>query len=420
MNKLAVLSLLLVLLIPVNTASAQSWPDWFSQVEQWTSEGLISQQEFNNAKEFLIEQGILPHDESNQRLDFVDCVDLDRVTMNVSPIEIASLQLITPMGRVWNTHVTPTDHQYWSLKGGINKDYSLNNAIRVDLRSPADGIVTDIERFKENDYRMVIQHSCSFFSYYIHLAELSEKILNQVSFSDSDQHQFQRANVPVKQGEVIGKVTGKFDFSVEDKKVTLTGFISPERYDGEPWKIHTVDPFDYFAEPIRTLLIEKTIRTEFPVGGKIDYDVQGRLVGNWFKLGTSYKPAQEDYWQNHLSIAYDHIDPSQIRISIGDFMGEPKQFGVIGNEPDPASVSVQSGLIKYELALYDYFIGNSNEYWDRITAEKNLTSKNLENKVQGVILIQMLEDSKIKVEVFSGKNSSQVLDFTEDAEIYDR
>ena len=51
---------LILSLFPITVASAQQdWPDWFSQVEQWVNDRLISQQEFNNAKEFLIEQGIL-------------------------------------------------------------------------------------------------------------------------------------------------------------------------------------------------------------------------------------------------------------------------------------------------------------------------------------------------------------------------
>ena len=345
------------------------------------------------------------------------CVEIDNITIT-SPIEVESLQLITPMGRMWDGHVTPTDHQYWSIVGGLNSDHSTNKSIRVDLHSPADGLVTSIERFKQNDYRMIIQHSCSFATLYIHVAELSDKILSSVSFSDSNQHQSDRADILVKQGEIIGKVTGpSFDFSVEDTKVTLVGFISPERYDGEPWKIHTTDPFDYFSSPIREQLVEKTPRTADPIGGKIDYDVHGRLVGNWFKIGGSYQPELNDYYKNHLSVAFDHFDPSQIRISLGDFNGEPKQFGVKGNAPLPQQVSVDSSIVKYELVNYDYFVGNS--HWDRITPDKNLSAKN-NNDVLGVVLFEMIDDSNLKVEIFPGKITSQVTGFTDNSEMYDR
>ena len=59
MKPVIIIAIAVVLLIPANIASAQSWPGWFSQVEQWASKDLISQQEFDNALEYLIEQGIL-------------------------------------------------------------------------------------------------------------------------------------------------------------------------------------------------------------------------------------------------------------------------------------------------------------------------------------------------------------------------
>jgi len=102
---------------------------------------------------------------------------------------------------------------------------------------------------------------------------------------------------------------------------------------------------------------------------------------------------------------------------LGDFNGQSKQFGVKGNDPDPALVSIQNGLIKYELVSYDYFIGS--KYWDRHTPEKNIISKNSQT-VEGVILMRVLENSTLKVEIFPDKNASQVEGFTEAAETYDR
>jgi len=92
--------------------------------------------------------------------------------------------------------------------------------------------------------------------------------------------------IPVKEGEVIGSVgVGKFDFSVVDEAVNLTGFANPKTYE-EVWKIHTVDTFDYYKEPLRSALLAKNVRVDKPYGGKIDYDIKGRLIGNWFKEGT--------------------------------------------------------------------------------------------------------------------------------------
>ena len=40
--------------------------------------------------------------------------------------------------------------------------------------------------------------------------------------------------------------------------------------------------------------------------------------------------------------------------------------------------------------------------------------------VQGVVLFQLIEDRKLKVEIFPGKEGSEVNGFTEDAKIYER
>ena len=103
------------------------------------------------------------------------------------------------------------------------------------------------------DYFLEIYHSCTILTVYIHLNGLAPEILDVTG-------EFQRNSrwnwtpdtppIPVKAGQLIGRVGGSFDFSVVDTEVTLDGFAIPSRYD--EGKIHTVDPFDYFEEPLRT------------------------------------------------------------------------------------------------------------------------------------------------------------------------
>ena len=70
-----------------------------------------------------------------------------------------------------------------------------------------------------------------------------------------------------RRGQVIGKAHYRYglDFSVHDIGVILSGFVVPSHYTS-PWKIHTVDPFDYFAEPLRSQLLVKNARTAEPRG----------------------------------------------------------------------------------------------------------------------------------------------------------
>ena len=218
--------------------------------------------------------------------------------------------------------------------------------------------------------------------------------------------------IPVKAGQVIGKVgVGSFDFSVHDAEVTLSGYVVPSRYDGEPWKVHTIDPFEPFVEPLRTQLMEHSLRTTEPRGGRIDYDIDGRLIGNWFLEGTvDYRGSGPlvfpNYWYGHFAIVYDYIDPTQIRIGVGGLGDDGGMvFGVRGNSPDPADVTPTSGLIKYEITSSRYSFPGSEIRGDN-------------GETRGTLLVQMLGDRRIELEVFLGQAPDQVQGFTSAARIY--
>ena len=116
-------------------------------------------------------------------------------------------------------------------------------------------------------------------------------------------------------------------------------------------------------------------------------------------------------------MAYDSIDPDHIIVSFGDFNDEERQFGVSSNAPDPAEVSVATGLVMYELTSYDYY--NGAEVWDRSTLIQGLKVQNYDS-VQGVVLFQLIEDRRLKVEIFPGQTAQTVTAFTENALFYVR
>ena len=266
------------------------------------------------------------------------------------------------------------------------------------------------------DFRVIIQHTCTISSIYIHIDFLSEKIAKYILGKE-----YVGVRIPVEAGEFIGYYATNVDYNVVDEEVTLQGFVVPEHYEGEPWKIHVPDTYEYFNEPARSEIIAKSLRTAEPISGKIDYDIDGRLVGNWFLEGTNgYSGIDlERYWIGHLAIAYDAYDPDRIVFSIGNYEGkDSKQFGVKGNSPDPASISVSDGLVTYELVSYDFFTPEGNS-WDRKSLVKGLTTKSNEI-VMGIVIVQMIDDRKIKFETFPGKQASEVSGFTDEAVIYER
>jgi hypothetical protein len=350
-----------------------------------------------------------------------DSGESESIMFDYPPFDLSKVVFIEPLGAMIGNHVTPIDHQYY-----MALDHMLQDAAQtiVDVYSPASGTVTQIQHMSSlpgdeaiqiDDYRIVIEHTSIISSVYIHLDTLSEKIAAVAPLPG----EYASVNVAVGAGETIGYYSGTIDYNVVDEDIVLTGFVNPASYQVEPWKIHTPDPFDYFHETIKSQLIEKCLRTAKPEGGKIDYDIDGRLIGSWFKENTNGYAGldQGNYWVGHLSVVYNSIDPEHIIVSLGSYNNQPRQFGVKSNSPDPADVSVETGQILYELADYDFYDGE--QIWDRESLVKGLKLRN-SDFVQGVVLFQLIEDRKLKVEIFPYTTADGVGTFTENAMIYVR
>lgn len=346
-----------------------------------------------------------------------------QLTSHIYPPD--DFDVIIPMGRMWDSHVTPTDHLYWSMS---------EERQRGMVMSPADGTIVRVARFHndqfpywdhsqtEPDIRVIIAHSCDLFSIFIHVGELAPGIASIVGdlAPGESWHPGPGELIEVESGDPIARFGGStIDYSLHDETVVLAGFQIPEHYEGEPWKVHTVDPFDYMTDELVADLLPKNERTVAPFGGQIDYDVTGTIAGNWFMDGTfdyGGNGSSHEYWNGHLAIAYDHIDPSQIRISIGrdigitndDCSGCGGVYAVNGNAPDPGSVTVSDGLVKYELT-------------GRQHASPDSTEKTISNGVViGTFLVQVLDDSSIKTEFVKGVPASGVTEFSAAAIVYRR
>ncbi|MDP7525201.1 MAG: hypothetical protein QF713_02550, partial [Dehalococcoidales bacterium] len=171
---------------------------------------------------------------------------------------------ILPMGKMnpQSGHVTPTDHLY------IHRDVPLGEDSNYVV-APADGFIVDIQRFGQDhpldrdnplsptvpDYRLTFMHSCTVFTIFIHLGEFAPAIAEKVG-QISLNGQWVDKPIEVKAGEPIAKFGAtSLDWSVHDADTTLAGFVLPEHYESEPWKIHTVDPFQLYSEPIKSELL---------------------------------------------------------------------------------------------------------------------------------------------------------------------
>ena len=85
-------------------------------------------------------------------------------------------------------------------------------------------------------------------------------------------------------------------------------------------------------------------------------------------------------------------------------------FGSVncGNSPDPAEISPESGVVKYGLVAREH------------TGEYRVATKNVESRVLGTFLAQMVDRRTIKLEVVAGSHPAQVDGFSQAAKIYHR
>ncbi|MBI2668365.1 hypothetical protein HYX14_00845 [Candidatus Woesearchaeota archaeon] len=369
--------------------------------------------------------------------DLTGC-EQQEVQFTHSPLDVDAIIAVEPQGELTDRvagHITPGDHvgfQY--LPEEKYPVYAIGDAVLKRVERNRNYFDNKGKNIK--NYHLYFEYSCTLFGSYVHVTGLAPELLaadETLRELDSqpepeDANRNINVNIRVTAGQIIGYAEGYglLGMLAVDTDVTLSGFMSLELYKSEPWKVHAIPVFNYFTEPLKSQLLLKNPRKTEPRGGKIDYDVDGRLAGNWFKQGTSYQGEVTrgycgdylcPYWETHLAFVYDFIDPSEVRVSLGYETGIETNgpFGLKGNQPDPKNIAVENGLVKLELVALDD-IGTQFNY---VTRGKALYTKSSDNVV-GTMLVQMLDTRRIKVEVFPGKRSGEIAGFTEKARIYER
>jgi hypothetical protein len=342
------------------------------------------------------------------------------------PMRPADIGIIEPMGLVAGGHVTPVDHEYYYAK---NQSAPKST---YDVLTPASGTLVTVEVRPKGapgvyDVRGVISYSCTFFSYFDLANSLSDDVKAKMPSGWETKNGPQAVNVPVTEGQVIAKVGGQsLDYAVWDTTKTLQGLLVPDAYNNyEPWKINTVAPLDYYSTGAKTALLPFYVRSAAPRDGRIDYDVDGKAVGNWFKQGTNgyigaFKEADFNpmsYADGHLSLAPDFLNPSSgWAFSIGS-INHGTQYAIKNPSVVPDKLGASSGVVKYELASYEH-LDETGAKWLGTRVPKSITL-NTKGSTMATALVQMTGKRELKVQVFVGKTASQVDGFT-DATTYTR
>ncbi len=344
-----------------------------------------------------------------------------------SPMRIEDINRLSPYGSVVGGHITPIDHMYFEVK-----DQSLGRDV-YEVRAIQDALIYDIgvrdisaenNEAQARDWRLDMAHTCTFASYFDLLTSVTPEIEEEWTRTLRDGEALWDG-IFVEAGQLIGYVGSQtLDFGVYDYELQLSGLINPNAYaKREPWKIHTVDPFQYFPSEVTDLLLAKMIRTVEPRAGKIDYDVKGTLAGNWFEQGTDWYMGinQRKYWEGHLSIAPHQIDPTLWRIGIGFLDVEDNNFIILG-EQGPLEIDAKFAPITYELKRYMVYEPASpdKKWWDEPFVEGTIYGVRVFPQTVGTVMLHLQEDESLKLEVFRDKKPSDLDGFTENAKLYDR
>lgn len=190
-----------------------------------------------------------------------------------------------------------------------------------------------------------------------------------------------------------------FDMGVIDEEINLA-FLNPARYGapGYSQTYHCGKPLTYFTDALKTQLYPLVDREGLDKDSRIDFDLPGRLIGNWFQdVSPPAVDGQPGGWERELAFAYDCQHPSKVLIAIGGTLPLMGKWAIPADAPDPATIGVSQGLVIYPL-------------WSPFDPTR-----------VGTMLVQLVDESHLKVQVFTGiPGAGEVLAFDGNALIYAR
>jgi hypothetical protein len=339
-----------------------------------------------------------------------------KVFFSSPPIEVSGARWFVAMGE---PNVQPKDHGGFVLKEPYVFPASVpvlavadGVIIRASLGTRSVPPIPDAPEAlwgrQYDDHLLVLKVSETIDVNYAHITDFYPPFAAKLGNIPRDEVGH-KVEVIVHGGDTLGFVGphGAMDFSVTDRGLHLNLLntrLYPDGYE------YAADIYDYYQEPILSRLVAIAMRQEPPRGGKVDYDVAGRIVGNWFREGTS----SYTQWSRQLAVVYHHVFSNRITISDGSPMrdvpgiegpGAPDVWWVKDNAPLPETVGVSDGMVKYQL-IYGKDIYHP-EGWNEET-----------QPVLGVMLVQMLDAGRIKVQVFKGVTDADA--FTSAAKVYVR
>lgn len=288
----------------------------------------------------------------------------------VLPTAIAPGMSLTALGSLNPPgHVLPTDHVYF-YDGNLAANQPFGSDVR-DVFMPATGAVIFLLPNNVGETKVGFRVTPSFYFYFDHLVLSQALTVGQI----------------VQVGMKLGTTSlgSTLDFGAFDTTATHSGFVNPKRYAFQT--LYCVSPWKYLTPALQAQVYPHVYRAASAADhdGRIDFGVAGKLAGDWFLQGMPTDSSWQPFgWTRTLSFAYDYYDPAQVRISIGGTIGPAGVWAIDSTAPRPETVTTASGVVPY--LLYSPF-------------DKGFPPT-------GLVLVQMTNDSTIKIQYFVGERTT--------------
>lgn len=235
---------------------------------------------------------------------------------------------IVPIGNMgpW-AHTFPTDHAY------LYHHLGSGTFTPIPVFAPAAGTIENTYPGLNGEVKVWVRVNSQFTYYFDHIVLASGLV----------------TGARVEAGSMMGSSGGAaLDFAVRDLGFNV-GFITPARYGLDT--VHARSPFPYFTEPLRSQFYAKVQREGGEPDGRLSYDLDGTLSGNWFAEDlpvASSSTNDVNVGSRQLAFARDVRFPDRQRVSVGGF-GITGLYGVPPDAPDFAAITPGTGPFVYRL-----------------------------------------------------------------------
>ncbi len=319
--------------------------------------------------------------------------------LSVSPLESDAYFQIDPLGATNPSgHTFPTAHTYMMLADNtVARDVFSPSALRLSQVNLVENLSTG-----DTDYSISFTPCPEVTGYFDHMSSLNSEINSQLGsfencnqyFAGAEEYRFcsQSVAINIEVGYRLGTVGGvaaqgsaALDFGLRDSRVTPLHYANPGRLVNSD-QVYVVCPYDYFGSgAVKTTLFEKlgSARTDAPVCGTVEYDIDNTLQGRWY-LQDSNNFGESD----HIALVPSNKKPvtaGVISIGNGDVGTDAYFFDYQG-----------SGLINRNFRDVSQF--ETVYCWDTLRNREEALATGHSQALGGIVFIKLIDENNIMLE----------------------